>query len=352
MRALIIYFLPLTLTGIFFSFSCSDNSDNSKTVCSPGETQLCNCSGAAEGAQECREDGSGWQSCKCDEDDDILDDPNNDVLGDAEVDNEIDVPGEWVVIFAGTFTMGSPESEIGRSENETRHEVTLTRNFEIQTTEVTQSQFEEVMEENPSEADGCGANCPAEKVSWNQAAVYCNALSDMAGLERCYACHEDGVLVACELFNTLESPYHCLGYRLPTQAEWEYAARADTSTATYNGDIEVLESEECLQSTVLDNIAWYCYNSGDTPHPVAQLEANSWELYDMIGNVHEWCQDWSSSLVTTDVTDPWGIWDGSHKFYRGGSYISWSRESRASKMTWNDPHTARPFLGFRPVRSL
>jgi hypothetical protein len=117
-------------------------------------------------------------------------------------------PGEWATICAGTFLMGAPPDEVGRHPNEMLHEVTLTHSFSIETTEVTQDEFEALMGINPSRFTGCGGDCPAEMLSWHQAAAYCNALSDVEGLDRCYRCAEnnDSMEWVCPTCPTKGSP--------------------------------------------------------------------------------------------------------------------------------------------------
>ncbi|MBT5598420.1 MAG: formylglycine-generating enzyme family protein, partial [Planctomycetaceae bacterium] len=177
-------------------------------------------------------------------------------------------------IPAGNFLMGSPESEAYREDDETQHKVTISKAFYMQTTEVTQGQWKAVMSTEPWKGQEYskyikeGANYAATHVSWDDAIAYCKKLSEKEGKK----------------------------YRLPTEAEWEYACRAGTETAFSFGD-----NEERLSK-----FAWHDANARNTTHPVGQLLPNAWGLYDMHGNVWEWCSDWHGEYPIGAVTDPIG----------------------------------------------
>ncbi len=187
----------------------------------------------------------------------------------------------FVLIPAGTFTMGSPSNEPGRYSDETQHQVTLTQPFYMQTTEVTQAQWETLMGSNPSRFSGC-PTCPVEQVSWNDIQEFITKLNARG----------EGK------------------YSLPTEAQWEYAARAGSTTAFYNGGITETGGG---YDPNLDVIGWYYYNSNSKTHPVGQKAPNAWGLYDMSGNVYEWCSDWYGTYPSTAVTDPTGPSSGSSR---------------------------------------
>jgi formylglycine-generating enzyme required for sulfatase activity len=192
------------------------------------------------------------------------------------------------IIPAGTFTMGSPTDEPGRNSDETQHQVTVSDAYYMQTTEVTQAQWEAVMGDNPSWFSG-SSDCPVENVSWDDVQEFIDRLNAMG----------EGT------------------YRLPTEAEWEYACRADSTTAFANGEITEVGSDN---DPNLDQMGWYRYNAGDETHPVASKEPNSWGLYDMHGNVWEWCRDRYGSYPAGAVTDPTGPSAGTYRVLRGGSW--------------------------------
>jgi formylglycine-generating enzyme required for sulfatase activity len=241
-------------------------------------------------------------------------------------------PGEWVEVRAGSFVMGSPAGEVGRGGNETQHAVTLTRGFVMQATEVTQEQFAEVLGYNPSHFAQCGPTCPVDLVSWHEAAAYANRLSRRERLGACYSCRGSGAGVTCA---PVGEPYACRGYRLPTEAEWEYAARAGTTGPRY-GDLDV--------------VAWYSGNAGGTPHPVGQKQANGWGLYDMLGNVWEWCHDLYDDYPGA-ARDPGDPGASSNRVLRGSF---WNVDGAHVRAARRDRHAAcnrYEVIGFRPVRS-
>ena len=265
-----------------------------------------------------------------------------------------EVPDGFVRIEAGTFTMGSPPGELGRDSDETQHEVTLTRDFFMQATEVTQAQWQSLMGNNPSYFDSCGSDCPVELVNWWDAAGYANALSASEGLDECYTlegCDADfGEVPNCTGV-TVNAPggdvYACEGYRLPTEAEWEYAARGGTTTATYNGD---LTETSCGFDAVLDPIGWYCGNDPGGTSPVRGKTPNAYGLYDMLGNVWEWCWDRYESYPG-DVTDPSGPLSGSFRVLGGGSWGSDAQLARAAGRFNRGPGFRNRDIGFRLVRT-
>ncbi len=231
--------------------------------------------------------------------------------------------------------MGSPTSEFCREVGENQHKVTLTHKFLIQTTEVTQAQYSAVMGFNPTTFSGCGSTCAVEGVNFHLAAAYCNALSIKAGLPRCYVCSGKGKTMTCQT-NALydgSKVYDCAGYRLPTEAEWEYAYRAGTKTALYNGKNDPARCKDC---TTLDlnaaAIGWYCANKNPGGvKPVGQKKPNAWGLYDMAGNLWEWCHDRTVTYPNSAVTDPVGSTNSNHRILRGGSWFSGAEFMRAAQ---------------------
>jgi len=261
---------------------------------------------------------------------------------------------QWVKIKAGSFKMGSPKTEVCREPEsgtkETEHQVTLTRGFMISKYEVTQAQFAALLWYNPSKHQKCGSTCPVEMVNWHETAAFMNALSKKAGLTACYTCTGKAPKVNCKVAAAYAGAkyYACPGYRMPTEAEWEYAYRAGTTTALYSGNLT-----KCMaKDPVADKAGWYKHNSGGTSHPVGKMPANPWGLYDMVGGVWEWCHDWwMNDLGSKAVTDPTGGKDEYFRIMRGGSWFGWSYNLRGGHRFQKPPNYRCHGIGLRPVRT-
>ena len=275
-----------------------------------------------------------------------------------------------VTVPGGTFTMGSPVDEPGRGDDETQHPVTLSSGFQMTAHEVTQCQFQEVMGYNPSKFRplGTDATHPVEQVSWYDALAYANKKSEADGLDACFVlsdivCADDtpgdastycrsngGIAEAVVALDGVSSVYDCDGYRLPTESEWEHAARAGTSTAVYTGD---LVQRACTPvDPLLDAIGWYCGNAGQSTHEVGGKIPNAWGLYDVIGNVLEWCWDGYASTYPGPATDPEGDADAYFRVVRGGSaQFDGAARCRSAHRGAHTPGFRDRFLGFRIVRT-
>jgi formylglycine-generating enzyme required for sulfatase activity len=224
----------------------------------------------------------------------------------------------------GTFTMGSPANELGRTDAEgPQHEVTIGAGFHLFATPVTQALYEAVTGENPSGFKG--AERPVENVSWHDAQTFLQRLNEgVPGLD----------LV------------------MPSEAQWEYACRARTTTATYAGDLPGLEA---TGAGVLDGIAWFNTNSGGKSRPVSQKRPNAWGLYDMLGNAFEWCEDelhGEYEGAPSDGSEWMDVppWDDAPRVIRGGSWNHVARYCRAAFRVGFVPYDRSGFLGFRSAR--
>ncbi|MBP7127185.1 SUMF1/EgtB/PvdO family nonheme iron enzyme [Myxococcota bacterium] len=252
------------------------------------------------------------------------------------------VPKGWVWIPPGTFRMGSPEGEEESVDSERPcHEVTITRGFYLKAMPVTQGEWEDLVGNNPSLFNGRGSReCPVEQVSWWDAAAYCNALSRREGLPEAYDLVRAKGTPGTAKYSCGEVRFRgldCPGYRLPTEAEWEYAARAGTEGARYGE---------------LGDVAWYDGNSGGSPHPVGGKQPNGWGLYDMLGNVLEWVWDWYGGYSSGGKVDPLGPQTGQIRVARGGSWYDCARLVRAANRVMGFPGFRSFALGFRPARSV
>ena len=293
------------------------------------------------------------------------------------------VPAGFALIPAGTFTMGSPTNEPGRSSDEIQHAVTISEPFYMGTMEVTNEQMRAVMQwaydsgkitatsSTVRNVEGDGqelldldssfsqisfaaevfsvdagkGDYPCIEVTWYGAMAYANYLSDMEGRGRAVD------------FTDWSIDFESTGYRLPTEAEWEYATRGGTTTAFYTGAITHTEFDPVDPN--LDRAGWYGGNSinpdnpmasGKGTHPVARKEANAWGLYDTHGNVWEWCWDWYGSYGGTE-TNPDGPVSGSDRVLRGGSWFGLARDCRSALRDFDSPSGSILGIGFRLARS-
>ena len=244
--------------------------------------------------------------------------------------------GDWVLVKSGTF---APVHEAEGTK------VTLTRDYYIQDSEVTQRQFAKLMGYNPSDRGLPCQDCPVENVTWHEAAAYCNELSKAEGVSECFTCSGSREKTSCALAKGFQTPYGCPGYRLPTEAEFENAALGGSNSIIYGP---------------IDQISWENMNyivSGDSgpTRPVKEKQPNGIGLYDVIGNVAEWCYD-SCPAGEDDYcqelagTDPYGAQTGKTRVVRGGSWLSLNSNRRSDRHNEIGADERWNTTGFRPVR--
>lgn len=277
--------------------------------------------------------------------------PEGTLAGDAngiectpvEVETPMETSGKvsgYAWVPAGSFVMGSPKEEEGKDIDEVQVEVSLSRGFWLKQTEVTQGEWMAMMGSNPSAYSSCGDKCPVEQVGWYDGLVYMNKLSALKGLSQCYelsGCSgKVGTDYAC---SSVEWKTDCNGYRYPTQAEWEYAARGATAGARYGS---------------LDAIAWHKGNGGVKTHEVGTKQANAYGLYDMLGNVWEWTWDeYNKELLggVDPVSGGYIMSNSAQRVLRGCSLSSFAQWCLVANRFGGSPDIRGVDLGLRPARS-
>jgi formylglycine-generating enzyme required for sulfatase activity len=257
-----------------------------------------------------------------------------------------------VRINRGTFTMGSPSNEPQRSSDETQHKVTI-NSFYMGKFEVTQKEYQEVMGTNPSKFKG--DNLPVEQISWYDAIEYCNRRSQREGLSPAYTIDKS----RSDPNNKSESDTfrwvvswnrNANGYRLPTEAEWEYACRAGTTTPFNTGNNITTSNANYDGNYPYNNNAKGEYRGKTSP--AGSFAPNPWGLYDMHGNVFELCWDWYGNYTSGAQTDPVGTSSGSGRVIRGGSWDDGGRDISSASRYYFGPDDRSDCVGFRLIRPL
>jgi formylglycine-generating enzyme required for sulfatase activity len=213
------------------------------------------------------------------------------------------IGAEFVLIPGGTFMMGDA----------VLHQVVISKPYYMKVTEVTQGQWRKVMGSNPSMFNTCGDDCPVENISWVDVQEFIRRLNQKEGANK---------------------------YRLPTEAEWEFACRAGSAAKGAPG----------IKEDEFGDYAWYDANSDRKTHPVVRKKSNAWGLYDMHGNVLEWCQDWHDDYPKGKVIDPKGASSGQHKVLRGGAWLGSPTTLQCTFRSQDYPVVRSNDIGFRLVR--
>ena len=250
---------------------------------------------------------------------------------------------QYTLIKGGTFQMGSPESEPERSSDEIQHSVTV-GNFYMSKTEISQKEYQEIMGVNPSATKG--DDLPVTNITWYDAVQYCNKLSQKEGLAPCYTISG----------NTVTWDKSANGYRLPTEAEWEYAARANTTTPFNFGDYVHNSDANCYNAYGYNNDASGNWVNGSDAYlrktvAVNQYAANDYGLYNMHGNAAEWVWDWYSEYDSKTPTNPVGSESGNAKVVRGGGWNDHPKHIRSAYRGAQPADVGLYSIGIRPVRN-
>jgi formylglycine-generating enzyme required for sulfatase activity len=280
----------------------------------------------------------------------------------AQESVELQVPEGFVLVKAGSFRMGSestPEADAaeygGKADQyvneKPAHWVTISRSFYMSQFEVTQKQWEDVMGTNPFYPKG--ENLPVWNLSWYNAVQYCNRLSQKEGLVPCYTIDKElkdaNNIAKTDSYKwTITCDFLANGYRLPTEAEWEFAAKGG----------EMGQSFAFSGSNSVEEVGWYSDNSGNKIQPVGQLKPNELGLYDMSGNVMEWCWDWFGDYTKSSRTDPTGPSSGTARIRRGGRFNFVVRSLRSTARDYSTPSAPDSLMewlhgtaGLRPART-
>ena len=296
-----------------------------------------------------------WKDATCGHIEEVSEKSKHTFDGIACTECDYEIEG-FALIPAGTFKMGSNQ---GFSDNKPVHEVTITKDFYIGKYEVTQGEYEKHCiygGSSPSSDYGYGDNYPAYYVSWYDALVYCNERSIDEGLSPCYSIDEEtdptkwGIVPTSkdDTWDAVVCDWGANGYRLPTEAEWEYAARAGDNT------VDTLIYSGTNDENKLGEYAWYNSNSNSKTHEVGTKKANAFGLYDMSGNVWEWCWNWFTDEYNDEIeggSDPTGALSGSRRVNRGGGWNNNSDSCSVSNRSLNNPYVRGDLLCFRLVRA-